>query len=133
MNPRISFFGEPVVRSFVELFAMMFSSCQDLYSHAPSNGTFFLKSNSNYTVTGAYIQVVKYPIIAVVAVCLYRIMHKESTTDLLHFNSGLIPEKMHEAMISVIGVRRLTNHFHCATILSDKVKAQKGYLYEQGR
>ena len=121
------------MRSFVELFAMMFSSCQDLYSHAPSNGTFFLKSNSNYTVTGAYIQVVKYPIITVVAGFLYRIMHKNFVTDLLHFNSGLIPEKKHEAMISVIGVRRLTNHFHCATISTDDFIAQKRYLYEQGR
>ncbi len=68
-----------MVRSLVELFAMMmfpFFKTVIVSCDAFTAQRFFLKNNSNYTVTAAYIQVVKYPIIIAQADVLYRIMHK---------------------------------------------------------
>jgi len=49
----------------------------------------FLKNNSNYTVTGTFIQVVKCPILLSGAYFLYRILHKKYIRVLEDFNSQI--------------------------------------------
>lgn len=90
MNPSISFIGEPVVRSFVELFAMMcfLSVSLSMVSRGRFRLRLFLKNNSNYTVTGTFIQVVKCPILLSGAYFLYRILHKKYIRVLEDFNSA---------------------------------------------